>query len=225
MNTSLIITGLTIDARFERAKELGQKLSNQFDLFVVNAEVNGGIETIREIQKMIARTPYSSEANVVIIKEAQNLTLEAQNAFLKSLEEPPEKSLLILTAPSTDGFLTTVISRCHVRHLGEVKKEIEKETEEKASQEILSLLRANYGERLLAEIEINLDAWLLWWRELMWKKINPEENLTSTSLHLNLKQVVDIIVKVEETKNLLERSVNKKLALDVLLLSLPKIGG
>jgi DNA polymerase-3 subunit delta' len=51
---------------------------------------------------------------IVLLADAQNMTREAQNALLKVLEEPPEGSMLILTATSEQALLSTIVSRCQV---------------------------------------------------------------------------------------------------------------
>ncbi len=68
------------------------------------------IEEIRELQKVIAT------GQSIIISNAQNLSEEAQNAFLKTLEEG--SATIILLAPNEDALLPTVLSRCFISHLG-----------------------------------------------------------------------------------------------------------
>jgi hypothetical protein len=217
MNASLIITGLSKEARAKEAKEIGLKLSTSFDMVEVETENERGIETVRQIKQSIARTPFSSENNVIIIHEAQRLTLEAQNALLKSLEEPPEKTLIILTAPSLEGLLPTVLSRCQIRRLGEEKLTLAKETEKTTGEVILKVLKGTYGERLSGETEINLDHWLIWWRERLVEKVSQGKCFPD----FNLKELVKIVRSIEKVKRKLENNVNKKLAQDVLLLNLP----
>lgn len=73
------------------------------------------IETIRGIQQFLRlRVPGSKADNIaraIIIEDAQLLTIEAQNALLKTLEEPPNDTVLILTATSIDAVLPTIQSR------------------------------------------------------------------------------------------------------------------
>lgn len=72
-----------------------------------------GIDVIRELEHFLAlKVPGSAEHDrVVIIENAQLLTLEAQNALLKTLEEPPKGTLLLLTADSEQALLPTIRSR------------------------------------------------------------------------------------------------------------------
>ncbi len=71
------------------------------------------INQIRELQKFLSlKVPGTSQIRrVILIADAHYMTTEAQNALLKSLEEPPKDTVLILTAESTKQLLTTVVSR------------------------------------------------------------------------------------------------------------------
>jgi DNA polymerase III subunit delta' len=73
-----------------------------------------GIDQIRSLIKRISLRPYELKKKVFIIYEADRMTEEAQNAFLKTLEEPPSDSILILISPSTKGLLDTITSRCQI---------------------------------------------------------------------------------------------------------------
>jgi len=110
--------------------------NNHPDLLVVSASqeeksLEIGISRIRELQHKLLFYPYKSSLKVVIIEEAHNLTREAANAFLKTLEEPSSKSLIILTSSAWDSILPTILSRCQlIKFLpvptGEFKKGLEK---------------------------------------------------------------------------------------------------
>lgn len=73
-----------------------------------------GIDTIRRLQKFMqlkVPTTSSSINRVVIIQQADHMTVEAQNALLKSLEEPPVDTVIILTSPKTRHLKETIYSR------------------------------------------------------------------------------------------------------------------
>lgn len=71
------------------------------------------IEQVRGLTAELALRPFGAGAvRVVIIDPADLLTLEAQNALLKLLEEPPPRTLIILVAQHLEALLTTVRSRC-----------------------------------------------------------------------------------------------------------------
>lgn len=71
------------------------------------------IETVRELQKFLQLKTIGTRPlrRAIVIEHAQGMTAEAQNAFLKLLEEPPADTLLILTADSPRSLLPTIMSR------------------------------------------------------------------------------------------------------------------
>ena len=72
------------------------------------------IESIREIKNSLWLAPNESEQKVYILLNVENMTAEAQNALLKSLEEPPAHARFILTCDNRRSLLDTIISRSTV---------------------------------------------------------------------------------------------------------------
>jgi len=128
---SLLITGGTEEERWQTALKIAQEnlkenpLSHP-DFLSITGLKSIGIEQIRELEKKLVLKPYRGKIKITIINEAEKLTLPAQNALLKTLEEPPANSLIILTAPKKDLLLSTVVSRCQIIRLKE-KNYLEKE--------------------------------------------------------------------------------------------------
>jgi len=75
------------------------------------------IEQVRAMQQSLALAPYQSNYRVVLIPDFQRATLGTSNALLKSLEEPPSRAILILTADARESLLETIASRCEVVRL------------------------------------------------------------------------------------------------------------
>ncbi len=71
-----------------------------------------GVDRVRELEAEIARRPFEGSRRVFLLDEAHRLTESAANALLKTLEEPPEGSVLILVADRIQGLPTTIVSRC-----------------------------------------------------------------------------------------------------------------
>lgn len=84
------------------------------DLLYFPKDSKLGIEQARAIKKHFSLKPYQSKGIAVVMDDASNLTIEAQNALLKTLEEPPKDAILILAAPSDAKFLPTILSRCEI---------------------------------------------------------------------------------------------------------------
>jgi len=70
------------------------------------------IEQMRELMREIQLKPTEAEYKVAIITGADRLNTQAANAFLKTLEEPPPKSVLILLSTEPQRILETILSRC-----------------------------------------------------------------------------------------------------------------
>lgn len=70
------------------------------------------IEQVRKLGRSIGLKPFEGRRKAYIIRDAHLMTIEAANALLKNLEEPPGYVTFILTAPGADGLLPTVVSRC-----------------------------------------------------------------------------------------------------------------
>lgn len=71
-----------------------------------------GVDQARHLKRFTQLAALRAAVKVAIVDDAQQLTLAAQNALLKTLEEPPNHSLLILIASTPDALLSTVRSRC-----------------------------------------------------------------------------------------------------------------
>ncbi len=83
-------------------------------------ETQHSIETIRELKREIGFRPWEGRRRIAVLVEAERATEEAQNAFLKMLEETPPGSLVILTAVRSEGVLPTVLSRCKIIRFGPI---------------------------------------------------------------------------------------------------------
>ena len=88
---------------------------NQPDIITITHSKNSiGVEEIRRMRADLQIKPYSSPHKIYLIPDAEKLTVQAQNALLKTLEEPPEYAVIILIANGLVSFLPTVLSRCVV---------------------------------------------------------------------------------------------------------------
>lgn len=76
------------------------------------------VDDIRtQINNDVAIKPYSSRYKVYILNEAEKMTTQAQNAILKTLEEPPEYAVIILLTTNVNALLPTILSRCVVLNM------------------------------------------------------------------------------------------------------------
>ncbi len=102
---------------------------NQPDIIFVSHEKPNsiGVEDIRnQINNDIGIKPYSSPRKIYIMNEGEKMTVQAQNALLKTLEEPPEYAVILILTTNVDAFLPTILSRCVVLNMKPVADELVK---------------------------------------------------------------------------------------------------
>lgn len=103
---------------------------NQPDIIKVAHEKPNtiGVDDVRsQINNDIAIKPYSSPYKIYIMNEAEKMTTQAQNALLKTLEEPPEYGVIFLLTTNVNSMLQTILSRCVVLNMKPVRDEVMRE--------------------------------------------------------------------------------------------------
>ncbi len=98
---------------------------DKLDITILEYEKAVGIADVREIQQKIYLMPLKSEIRTVLIDATPGITIEAQNALLKTLEESPESTLIIVQVLNADEILPTILSRCKVIELSSQKEQID----------------------------------------------------------------------------------------------------
>ena len=95
-------------------KKYQLKAENPYSKIEYTGTTSISIEKIRDLKNEAKYTPYEGQKKVFILTEAEKMTREGANSFLKLLEEPPENLLLILITNSLNNLLDTIKSRCHI---------------------------------------------------------------------------------------------------------------
>ena len=171
------------------------------------------VKSIRELKKDLSLK--SPKVRSVVIYSAQNLTEEAANGFLKTLEEPGENTIYILTAPNREAVLETIASRCEVINLGTSTLELTEEEKKEAVKQFEKLSK-EVGERFKFVDKIGD-------REEVLKFVTGqiyavrEQMLKSGSAQISAYS--DLLNQLLLTKKDLESNVNPKLTLIELLLN------
>jgi len=124
-----LIIGTTIEELEATISNLtGQWKISPFDQLRLTTDTPSiGIAAVRTFVKELFLTPRASPFVVGIIPNAETLTIEAQNALLKTLEEPPPKAKLIITTTMPDALLPTIASRCQT-----IKSEVIQQVNQKS---------------------------------------------------------------------------------------------
>lgn len=157
------------------------------------------IKTIRDLKPWLYQKPFSLAKKAVVINQADTLTLQAQNALLKSLEEPPQNTYIYLTTTNPGLLLVTITSRCQ---LITPKGTISSSTK---AMQIPSISQLTPGERinLAGEHSRNRDQALQFCQDLL------------ANFKTNLKNPQIILTAITQLK----ANTNPKLTLENLLLS------
>jgi DNA polymerase-3 subunit delta' len=106
------------------------KEHNQPDIIYVTHEKPNiiSVDDIRhQLNNDIVIKPYSSKYKIYIVDEAEKMNVQAQNALLKTIEEPPAYGVILLLTTNADSFLPTILSRCITLNLKTVKEDLIKE--------------------------------------------------------------------------------------------------
>ncbi len=142
---------IIISKNREKAREIVKKMADEqniakFDIFFFESEKQTGIADIRSLSRQISLKPLSGDKKIVVLEAFYGITIDAQNAFLKVLEEPPLSTTIVILANS-NFFLPTILSRCK---LIELDREISLDQKERQNLlKILEDLRSyTIGERL-----------------------------------------------------------------------------
>jgi DNA polymerase-3 subunit delta' len=237
------------------------------------------IDQVRELQHTLSLSPVEGRWRVCIITDFQTATTQAANALLKTLEEPPSRVVLLLTATDADLLLPTIVSRCQLIALRTVPlKQVEEALyerldgqEERAKliarlsggkvgwalsaleeedileerrqhiETLLELLgqgraaRIKAAERLSKAPDLDeiIKLWQGWWRDLLLVSSDCEDlvvnvdfidSLQRTAEQYPFSEAEEAVRDLEAALEQLDRNVNSRLAMEVLLLGWHQIG-
>ncbi len=99
-------------------------------------------EAINQLQMRLSNKPYVGERNIAVIKDADSMTLKAQNRLLKTLEEPQPGTVIILLSNNIQNLTQTILSRCIIFRInGQNPDMVRKDTS--LEEEIVQMLLKN----------------------------------------------------------------------------------
>lgn len=141
--------GKSLVAKEIAIKILGKKDFRQYvDLIEYkNSKKSIGVDDIRNLIEEINKKPYEGDKKVIIISEGEKITVQAQNAFLKTIEEPPKGVYIFILCENSELILDTIKSRCQIHKLNSLKGE-----------EIHKFLNTKYPNLALDEIKMIMDS-------------------------------------------------------------------
>lgn len=119
---------------------------HDLDIILLEKESTIGIEDVRNFQKQLMLKPIKSTDKAAIVKNIHNITIEAQNALLKTLEEPPNHTYIFLTAETGNTLLPTILSRTSIITLRNDDTAVEKL--EQITLQLDTALSGSIGDKL-----------------------------------------------------------------------------
>ncbi|MBU1018076.1 DNA polymerase III subunit [Patescibacteria group bacterium] len=228
-------------------------------------EDNGESIKIDDIREIIRKTNLTSQSpyRVIVIENIERMPIEAQNSFLKTLEEPPGKTIFLLTTSHLDQVLLTIQSRVRHFHFSTVDDGILKaylketfgsrsdmdeiinmaqgrpglainmikdegafEDQKKLYNQIETFLKKNDLAQKFSFIEgiekdkdqvsLFLDAFTRYLRKLLFEYMNSSSPLLGK--RFTPRDIINLFESLEKTRYFINRNVNKRLALENLMI-------
>ncbi len=183
------------------------------DLIELSGDNGLKIEVVRDLSYKLSLKPYAAPFKIAIIDNAHNMTVEASNALLKSLEEPKPNTIIVLITDNASKLLPTIISRAQKISFGPLEgaNEINSEDEEVYQR----FYTGSTGEKLVLaqelaqqdapDIKSTLESWLM--------RLGQELRLEPSQI---LAKKARAVMRAQK---LLDQNVNSKLLLSDLMVN------
>ncbi len=202
------------------------------------------IENVRELERLAALTPVEAPVKMFIVDEAERMTAAAPQAFLKTLEEPPARTVIVLILSQLRALPATVLSRCQIVRFrpagpaeglallpagsGEERARALhwlEEAQARGGEAILAAGEAVGRDRELAASAI--ETWWLWYRDLLCLQAGARERVAvfgdraalaaERAARLSLDEILAGLGGCREAWQALEGHVSPRLTVEVLL--------
>ena len=190
-----------------------------------------GIDDVREgIIDTVFIKPYSAKYKIYILEEAEKLTPQAQNALLKTIEEPPEYVVFLILTSTAEALLPTIISRCVTLSMKPVRDDEmraylirELNVSDSRAEICIAFARGNLGRaKALATSEdfdkIRVSALSLLMNHLIFRdEISSIQKVAAASAYEGIEEVIGAL---DTAKTRLKSSVDYELTMELLMLTI-----
>ena len=236
-----------IDAYIKKCSREFNVKQEDLEIYYVEKDIskkNIAIDQVRKVIENVKIKPANSQCKIVVISDAQYLSIEGQNALLKIIEEPPSYAQIILAVDSEDNLLPTIKSRCikvNAKTLvaddvyGELTDGlllVDEDSNSPSKSEIDALLKSNLGKKIdwLTDNkkQFSDSAWVNSLLDQI--EIVLRDNLIDLSKNGDIgndktqKKYVEFIEEINKIKkNIRNNNVNAFLNVEALLVGLPRI--
>lgn len=209
----------------ELSKFLLGKISPPDFILIEPQEKEIQIAQIRSLIQGLSLKPYIADFKIAVLNKAHLMTPESQNCFLKFLEEPTDKTYLILITEYPAMLLPTILSRVQKLRFfpskgweNEDNKDLILDLIKMSESDLAS--RFQYAKNISAQdLKEILDTWLRYLRKIFINKLTGQE--VKDFSQYSLSKLKDIIRHIQSTKFLISTTnTNPRLALEILLMEL-----
>lgn len=215
------------------------------DIYWIQPKGSSGtikIEDIRILNEKINLKPFQIQRKIFIIQDAQRMGIEAANALLKTLEEPPKNASVVLISKSATELLPTIVSRCKLVRFSQNRTNLAEDQQvingfisrffeeediisNQGLYEDIGVLERGTVEQLLSELAYVMRDILI--SGLKTDKVQmlssqPIEKINQWASFFDKQFIAQILEQVLRTKNGINKNANIKLAIDLLVKSINK---
>ena len=198
--------------------------TNPPDFLLIEPENNIiQISQIRSLINKLSFKPYLADYKLALIDKAELMNKDAQNCFLKFLEEPSDKTYLILITAYPLMLLPTILSRVQkIRFYSDKDKKLD----EQLVSDLLKIKESDLAYRFQyakiasqKNLKETLETWLIYLRKILINKLTKSENKELSSFSVD--KLKEIIKQIQSIQHLLSTTnINPKLALEILLMKI-----
>jgi DNA polymerase-3 subunit delta' len=186
------------------------------------------LRAIRELERVAALKPFVGPWKVFIVEDADRMTEETPQAFLKTLEEPPPGTVIILVLPRAGAVPATVLSRCQIVRFRPLPSPAAPADRE-AARAMLDEARAEGGEAVLRHAqsvdrdrpgaEALVDAVWMWYRDLLRASAGApaDDQAARAAAELTLEGILSGLLTCREAWRALGVNVSPRLTVETLL--------
>lgn len=230
MHSFAIISNSIKIQKTETEKILNEFKISKFDLISIT-DANNTIKDVRNAEKLLTLNASRYKPQALVVESIEKLSQEAQQALLKTLEEPPKNTIIIIEANSHDGVLPTILSRTHIIYKSGKLALTEKENKEITSFWLKIIKNGSISNRLSASAIIastysersDLESWIdkqiIFFRSLLLKRVG-DITTKKTLTPMNITQIIKLLIF---SKKYNQANINMKLLIDHLFIHLPSL--
>lgn len=230
---SYIFEGNKEDARNQYREFAKEAINTNIDidnlLEIISTDKKSiSINIIRELTKNVFEAPSGFDYRIIVIEDAHLMRNEAQNALLKTLEELPSYSIIIMTTNNRYKLLNTIISRSQVISLKQSSVNFDKDLFKSVISIVQKALLGNYYiiskekstfKELSERKEETLLIFTYIFSELLLKRQEIDGYSVNNS-YLGKNSIEKILLKIEDFKSLLKVNINFQIIMEDLLFTI-----